>query len=451
MYKILIIIWLFLMPFNCLFGQAGQMWMMNVLVCDSLQNPIPDVGIYDTKDNIRGVTNRNGLAQVYTKQGERLYFSHLAYNKQPFRVDKRKMVDIEDMKNFIVVTLKAKTIYLPDVEIVVNAPHLAYENKMVWVVDYQVREDGIYMLTCNGMRSGLLHLDLNQDTISYKSVPVKFQELFQDAFGNIHLLSQDSVYQVYCDGNELQLLYGNSKETFEQKLKPVVAATDSIMVMEARRYYGQEIIFQAVKREGGQKFVLADISGKTLEMAKNWDMDNYRASLMYDPNNQQGYNIYRVDASGQTVSKFDDIQKRLMLQDAYSPLISVGDEIYLFNFLNDVLCVFDQNGQFQCKYDIDFHKQGGGDKKITFGNSWDENLIVDPKEKKVYAQYISGGIVTLKEIDLNSGRVKRETRLTDHSFPQNIQVFDGEVYYLYLDERKVVDRDRRSLYKMMLK
>lgn len=56
----------------------------------------------------------------------------------------------------------------------------------------------------------------------------------------------------------------------------------------------------------------------------------------------------------------------------------------------------------------------------------------------------------MKEIDLNSGRVKRETRLTDHSFPQNIQVFDGEVYYLYLDERKVVDRDRRSLYKMML-
>lgn len=292
------------------------------------------------------------------------------------------------MKNFIVVTLKAKTIYLPDVEIVVNAPHLAYENKMVWVVDYQVREDGIYMLTCNGMRSRLLHLDLNQDTISYKSVPVKFQELFQDAFGNIHLLSQDSVYQVYCDGNEMQLLYGNSKVTFEQKLKPVVAATDSILVMEARRYYGQEIIFQAVKREGGQKFVLADISGKTLEMAKNWDMDNYRASLMYDPNNQQGYNIYRVDASGQTVSKFDDIQKRLMLQDAYSPLISVGDELYLFNFLNDVLCVFDHNGQFQCKYDIDFHKQGGGDKKMTFGNSWDENLIVDPKEKKVYAVYL---------------------------------------------------------------
>lgn len=49
MYKILIIIWLFLIPFNCLFGQAGQKWMMNVLVCDSLQNPIPDVGIYVQK------------------------------------------------------------------------------------------------------------------------------------------------------------------------------------------------------------------------------------------------------------------------------------------------------------------------------------------------------------------------------------------------------------------
>ncbi len=425
------------------------MWTMNVLVCDSLQNPIPDVGIYDTKDNLRSVTNRNGLAKVYTKQGERLYFSHLAYNKQPFRVDKRKMVDIEDMKNFIVVTLKSKTIYLPDVEIVENAPHLAYENKMVWVVDYQVREDGIYTLTCDGMKSKLLHLDLNQDTISYRSVPVKFEELFHDAFGNIHLLSHDSVYQVYCDGNELQLLYGNSKKTFEQKLKPVVAATYSIMVMETRKYYGQEIIFLAVKREGREQFVLADVSGESLKMAKNWDRDNYRESVMFGSDNQQGYSRYREDASGQTVSKFDEIEKRLMLQDAYSPLISVGDKFYLFNFLNDVLCVFDQNGEFQCKYDINFHKLGV-DTKRSFGNSWDNNLIIDPKENKVYAQFISGGIVTLKEIDLNSGKVKRENRLSDHSFPQNIQVFDGNVYYLYLDERKVVDRDRRSLYKMML-
>ena len=63
---------------------------------------------------------------------------------------------------------------------------------------------------------------------------------------------------------------------------------------------------------------------------------------------------------------------------------------------------------------------------------------------------LTDGIVTLKEIDLNNGKVKREIRLTDHRFPQNIQVYNGEVYYLFLNNAQTTRRDRRSLYKMRL-
>ncbi len=81
---------------------------------------------------------------------------------------------------------------------------------------------------------------------------------------------------------------------------------------------------------------------------------------------------------------------------------------------------------------------------------WDKNIIMDQATGRCYAQFTTDGIVTLKEIDLESGKVKREIRLTDHSFPQNIQVYNGDVYYLYLDKRRVVDKDKRSLYKMKL-
>lgn len=66
------------------------------------------------------------------------------------------------------------------------------------------------------------------------------------------------------------------------------------------------------------------------------------------------------------------------------------------------------------------------------------------------SQFSADGIVTLKEIDLGNGRVKREIRLIDHYYPQNIQVYNGEVYYLFLDSRQTTGRDRRSLYKMRL-
>ena len=61
-----------------------------------------------------------------------------------------------------------------------------------------------------------------------------------------------------------------------------------------------------------------------------------------------------------------------------------------------------------------------------------------------------GSSEILKGIDLNDGKVKREIRLTKHSFPQNIQVYNGEVYYLFLNNTHVAGRDRRSLYKMRL-
>ena len=83
-------------------------------------------------------------------------------------------------------------------------------------------------------------------------------------------------------------------------------------------------------------------------------------------------------------------------------------------------------------------------------NSWDEKLIVDDATGQCYAQFSSDGIVTLKEIDLNDGKVKREIRLTKHSFPQNVQVYNGEVYYLFLNKTQTAGRDKRSLYKMRL-
>ena len=78
-------------------------------------------------------------------------------------------------------------------------------------------------------------------------------------------------------------------------------------------------------------------------------------------------------------------------------------------------------------------------------------MIFDPVKKMMYAQFKgANGIVTLKEVDLADGKTKREIRLSEHTFPQNIQIYDGEVYYLFLNDRKPNGRDRRSLYKMKL-
>ena len=450
---------LFLLFFaSSLFAQTeGKVFVVEALVCDSTGAAIKDVAVYDAKSNIRSVTDRDGIARIATRLGETFSLSHLSYKTKSFRIEDESLIDTEDGRKAILIVMQRKTNTLQEVTVTENAPHLAYANKKVWVIDYKVQHDGIYMVAGNGDESVLMHLGFEQDTISRKPIASKFQELYRDAFNNLHLIGSDSTYQIYCDGKQLHLLYGCKKDIFKQKLEPVVAATDSIIIFEIRRNYGQEVVFIGVNRNNGQRFMLQDIGGQTLEMAQNWALDNYRDAVIDAAGSDHSVSIrdfgVHEEASGEVSNLKDSVKKRVMLRSVYCPLFGIGNELYLFAFPEDRLVVFDKNGHKDREMGIDFHKKLGAglSKHLTSTNPWDKNLIFDPVRKMMYAQFVSKGIVTLKEVDLSDGKIKREIRLSDHSFPQNIQVYNGEVYYLFLNNTQTAGRDRRSLYKMQLK
>lgn len=426
----------------------GEVFTVEALLCDSLGMAIKDVAVYDAKNNIRSVTDRDGIARIATRLGETLYFSHLSFNTKPVRIEKKSLIEGDEGHYSMLVVMQHKTNTLKEVTVMENAPHLAYANKTVWVMDYKVQHDGIYMVAGNGKESVLLHLGFEQDTISRKPIAPKYQELYRDAFDNLHLMGSDSTYQIYCDGKQLHLLYGCKKEVFKQKLEPVVAATDSIIVLETRQSYGHEVVFIAVNRNNGQRFLLQDVSGQTAEMAQNWALDNSREAMM----NLFIHRTIHEEANGETIYTAEGAKMGLMLSSVYCPLFGIDNKLYLFAFPEDALIVFDQNGQEERKMEMDFHKYsvGGLSKHLISNNPWDKNLVFDPVRKIMYAQFKFDGIVTLKEIDLKDGKTKREIRLSNHSFPQNIQIYNGEVYYLFLNNTQTVGRDRRSLYKMRL-
>ena len=438
-----------------LFAQTGnEVFTVEVLVCDSMGAAVKDVAVYDAKNNIRSVTNRDGIARIATRMGETLSLSHLSYKTKSFRIEEKSLIDTEDGRKAMIIVMQRKTNTLQEVTVTENAPHLAYSNKKVWVIDYKVQHDGVYMVAGNGDESVLMHLGFEQDTISRKPIAPKFQELYRDAFDNLHLISPDSTYQIYCDGKQLHLLYGCKKEVFRQILSPVVAATDSVIVIENWRNHGQEVAFIAVNRNNGQRFLLQDIGGETAEMAHFWALDDKRQAKM---DKLAEEDTAFIDIQKETNSDIRNLKEnakmRVLLYPVYCPLIGIGNELYLFAFPEDRLVIFDKNGQKDREMGIDFHKKLGVglSKHLTSTNPWDKNLVFDPVRKMMYAQFKGAdGIVTLKEVDLSDGKIKREIRLSDHSFPQNIQVYNGEVYYLFLNNTQTAGRDRRSLYKMRL-
>ena len=457
---------------SSLFAQTeGKVFVVEALVCDSTGAVIKDVAVYDANNDLRSITDRDGIARIATRMGETLYLSHLSYKTKSIQIEDKSLMDSEDGRKVMVVVMQRKTNTLAEVTVTENAPHLAYANKKVWVVDYKVRHDGIYMLAGNGTDYCLMHLGFEQDTISRKPVSSKFQELYSDAFGNLQLISLDSVYQVYCDGRELHLLYGNSIETFRQKLEPIKLLTDSIMVLQKYVNKQQQLAYLMVNRNNKQVSVMADLRGEALEMAQNARMDairDQRIDRMIAEAEESSQSEGRPERAGALARQRMEMNfstdeneievrrqmmsnafNRIMFKPIYCPALYIGDTIYVFDFENDYLLKYDDRGRRIDSCGIAFHRTGYF-KNLLINNPWDKKLIVDEATNQCYAQFSTEGIVTLKEIYLGNGMVKREIRLTDHYFPQNIQVYNGEVYYMFLDSRQTNGRDRRSLYKMRL-
>ena len=456
MKKLLLITFLFLCGMT-LFAQKNESIVnIEVIVSDNQGNVLKDVAIYNSKNKLIGITNHEGITWITSRFGDAIIFSHLSFEHKIIKISEYEDMYEEEFNNFkMIVKMEAKSHVLPEVTIVENAPQLAYKNKEVWVLDYSVDEKGIMAVTTDGKESNLLHLGFEQDTISIKKIDKKLDILFrdilyQDLFGNTHLMSLDSAFQVYSEKDNLELLYGVTLEKHKSTFGNIYALTDSIIVTRKEFYSGQEVVYFMTNRNNGRTEVLCDVYGSSRQMAKNWSIDNIRLKRVTAYDNEITANHPNYERPMERDDFEADMIKRLMLQEIYVPILNVDNKIYIFDFQKDYVYKYDNEGKYLGKKEISFHLKSKYARRDAPGNPWDKKLIYDKARKECYAQYTSDGTVTLKKIDLESGNIIATYVLDDHYFPENIQVYDGTVYYQFIDSRMTFGKDCRSLYKMEL-
>lgn len=435
-------------------AQNDKVLNINVIVSDTTGKVLKDVAIYNSKQNLIGITNNFGTTTITAHLGDAVVFSHISYEQKTVKISDENML----------VILNAKTNILPEAEIVENVPHLAYNNKQVWVSDYKVNNAGMYLILDSNSEHSLIFLSHEQDTLAKAKIAKKYDYLYEDAFGNIHLLSKDTAYQTFYDGEKLNMLYPVDIQTFKQKLMPVQVITDSLLVLQRYASMWQEILYISVNRNNKETKVLADCYGPTREWGRTYFRDMQKDGIIdaiqkenpLFPNIMEMLGIEQTntfgdDAIENTFVDFGSSQRaRYRLQPIYSPIAFFNDTIYVFDLEKDKLIKFTENGTFVKDVDISFHRTTYR-KNSRIGNNWDRNIIIDKALGKCYAQFSKDGHVTLKEIDLQTGTTKKTIELTHHVFPENIQIHNGIVYYKFIDVRQTVGRDCRSLYKMQLK
>ena len=165
---------------------SAQNTVINGVCLDNRNKPIRDVGIYTIDSTIIAITNKDGLFSLkHSNPGDTIYASHVAFDNVTY------ILDSLDVSKKIVLKMTPSSMQLPEVEYVENLPHVAYDNKVVSVKDFEINEKGIYLLAQRRRNNAILHLNFACDTLTEFKISEDYYNIFKDVYGEMHIISND--------------------------------------------------------------------------------------------------------------------------------------------------------------------------------------------------------------------------------------------------------------------
>ena len=366
---------------------------------------IENVSVYAHDSLLVSVTDKQGrFTYGYAKAGEKLRFAHMVFEPTYYTIKEK---DING-KN-LTVRMKTRSHELLEVEVTANAPHIAFDNPVMTVIDYTLREDGIYMIVYRRRHCSLLHLSFDLDTLHEMPISSRYKYLSKDAFGDIYAINDYQASQVgfieYGDGKKGMMNFYNSmsRKTFYDKFSTIVAASDSVFITGRYYYYNKE-------------------------------MGYYRHRLGSEEEPQMLH--YIVDEEAR-----DDIWLLLhtggiganfwVADPIYNPIYAIDNKFYLFAYTDHETIVFDAAGNELERHPLTFHEYRKWNGKMVPDRRWKQKMLYDAARKEFYTFFVNDGIYTLKRIDLKTGTATYVMDLSGYPFAQNMRIHDGVLYFIY--------------------
>jgi len=422
-------------------------------VHDVNDSPIEMVNIVIENSTTGTTSDTNGIFKLTaSKVPLKLIFSHVSYKKQELKITK---ADLEKASETGVITLDIRMIsnikILPPVSISDSKIQLAYRNKKAWILDYELAGDYLILLLLEGNKKILRIVEEdNENNYIEKEISKDFQSLYKDGFGSLHLMKKDSAYQAFFSDSTIIIPYSTSIRLFNKLIKPVQIVIGNKWIYQKFSDYNQEVTYTLMDTEKKTEMLLTSVVNKE-QSAYN---QSYARDL-YGTKFQQDY----YEAIGQYMGESPSIEEKeaqerfkrktamvdayfffaVLSKPTYQPIKYINRKIYLFNHYEGKLSDFDEEGNTLSEKDITYQKD----------KQWANEIIVNEEHTRCFAKYVKDGLVTLHEIDVETGRIKGSLTLEEHAFPEKIRIKDDFVYYTY-KESLYSDENKRYLWKQPL-
>ncbi len=365
---------------------------------------IENVSVYVHDSILVSVTDEQGCF-IYSlaKTGQKLRFAHMVFEPTYYTINEK---DING-KN-LTVSMKTKSHELLEVEITANAPRTVFDNPVMTVLDYTLREDGIYMIVYRRRHSALLHLSFDGDTLHEMPISSRYKYLSKDAFGDIYAINDYQASLVgfmELDNGKKMLMnfyHSMSRKTFFDKFSTIIAASDSVFITGRYFYYNKEMGYYC------------NILGS--------DNEPYLLHYIVDEEGRDDIWLMSHTKGGIDFWATERI---------YNPIFEIDNKFYVFAYTDHETIVFNAVGNELVRYPLTFHEYRKWNGKMVPDRRWKQKMMVDVARKEFYTFFVTDGIYTLKRIDLETGTATSVMDLSGYPFAQNMRIHDGVLYFIY--------------------
>ena len=376
---------------------------------------IENVSVYVHDSLLVSVTDEQGrFTYGFAKEGMKLRFAHMVFEPTYYTIKEK---DING-KN-LTVRMKTKSHELLEVTVTANTPHITFDNPVMSVIDYTIREDGIYLIVYRRRNSALLHLSFDGDTLNELPISSRYNRLNKDAFGDIYALNDYQASQIgfidFGNGKKGMMNFYNSisRKTFQDKFSTILAAIDSVYITGRYFYYNKEMGYYR-NRLG---------------------VDQEPEPLHYIVDEEARDDIWLLLHTGGIGANF------WVADPIYNPIYAIGDKFYIFAYTDRETLVLDKEGNELERHPLTFHEYRKWNGKMEPDRRWKQKMMMDAARKEFYTFFVTDGIYTLKRIDLKTGTVTSVMDLSGYPFAQNLRIHNGVLYFIYptgMNKRKAL-------------
>lgn len=338
----------------------------------------------------------------------------------------------------LLINLKAQSKDLSEVVVSANKPTKRLVDNTFYVSDYQLIQNRILLFGDINETPYLRLITKDGDVLcSYKLPQYPYTHMFKDCFGNTHLLTDFSSTQVYIRNNTIKLLEDKRRSLFDSLLRPCLLSKQNNFYFENSYNQGQTKNIFAINDTTKQMYDYGTYSNEA--MITIIAEEENRRNSKYASSSKNGMEDVTPDEL-RAMRRAEDEQNffnTIIATKAYVPVFANNDTIFIFDHPHNLIhsFVLNNNNPLPVKtMEYNHYRQ------------WKPLVVFDKARNIFYTTYLKDGIITLGEVNTATGKINKRFSIK-HTFPKNIKVNNGIVYYMY---RVKFTDDKMALYAHQL-